>query len=294
MAEDTQTMGSIINDAVKEGIDFNPNSSPEPSAKPDVSKDSSPTTKESPVQKESTPTEGAKSAEQDDQESKIPAHLNPRFQQLYGEKKKLAQELEEARAALRDPRIVKFLARGQETTQEEQPKETPKRQALQLTPEQEEAIAELKERLGINQYDQVIKQLKSDNDKYAKEAEDKVFEAEEADLRKLANDYGLSYDEEVLPELTDWLTKNPSYQGLGAGSLKIAFNNAYFSKIGELERRKSNKLMIEEREKLKSNQTEPPVKVQSNEPARKHKKETDLVQDLIQQAGGVDGIDFSS
>src|SRR3990167_5097395 len=106
--------------------------------------------------------------------------------------------------------------------------------------------------LGLGDVESVIKSLKSQNESLRQKEEDKAFEAEEAELKKLSSDNGLDYDQEVHPELASWLQANPQFQGLGPGSLKFAFNNIYFGRLGELAERKKNLEMIKERDKLKA------------------------------------------
>lgn len=296
MAEETKTMDSIISDAQKEGIDFSgkeesPVTSPDTVAKPDAKVDSS--TKQTETTENSQTPAAEKSVEDQFKDSKLPAHLFPRFKELYAEKKSLSEQIKAKDALLNDPRIARLLAQGKEEVKE-QPKEVVKpNQNGQITDEQMAALTQLKSMLGLDQYEQVIKTLQKQNEELSKREEEKAFDAEETELKKLSSDNGLDYDNEVCPEMTAWLQKNPQFQGLGPGSLKFAFNNIYFSKLGELAERKKNLEMIKEQEKKKSGNVEAPSKSEKGKVAT-FKNDDDMIAALIKEAGGQENIDFNS
>lgn len=303
MAEpQTKTTDTIISDAMKEGIDFSGREetsepSPEPQPKPDVSKDSSPKVDASVTSKETPPAEGAKSVEEQFKESKLPAHLFPRFRELYAENKKIQEQLKAKEALLNDPRVARILAQSKEadeTKEEKEPAKTNHNQPNQITDEQQAALLQLKSMLGLDQYESVIAALQRQNEELSKREEDKAFDAEESELKKLSGEYGLDYDNEVYPELTDWLSKNKQFQGLGPGSLKFAFNNIYFSKLGELAERKKNLEMIEAQNKLKSGNVETPSKTEKGKVVKTFKNDDDMIASLVKDAGGLENIDFNA
>lgn len=296
MTEETKTMESIISDAQKEGIDYSQKEessqpSPESTAKPDAPKESSSKPVDKPAQ---MPPVGEKTVEEHFQESKLPAHLFPQFKDLYAKNRIYEKQLKEKDELLKDPRIARLLAQGQENTEEVKQEPAAKPQTNgQITDEQKVALEQLSSMLGIDKYAEVIKTLQRQNEELTKREEEKAFDSEESDLRKLSSEHGLDYDNEVYPELTAWLQKNKQFQGLGPGSLKFAFNNIYFSKMGELAERKKNLEMIQEQEKKKSGQVETPSKV--GKPAVKtFKNDDDMIASVIKDAGGLDNIDFHS
>lgn len=300
MPNETKTMDSIISDAQKEGIDFSGRedspASPEATAKPDVTPASSAEPKAiTDPSKSVTPQTGEKSVEEQFKDSKLPAHLFPRFKELYNEKKTLSEKVKAQEALLKDPRIVRLLAQGKDAPQEEVKESVkPIPPQGQFTEEQLAAFTQLKSMLGIDQYDSVIKTLQKQNEELSKREENKAFDAEESELKKLSTDYGLDYEQEVYPELSGWLSKNPQFQGLGPGSLKFAFQNVYFSRLGELAERKKNLEMIENQEKLKSGNVEAPNKAPKGKTVKTYKNDDDMIADLVKEAGGLEGIDFSA
>lgn len=294
MDNETKTMDTIISDAQKEGIDFNESSSSESQSKPDVTKESSSETKINTDEASKAPVV-EKTAETEFAESKLPAHLFPRFKELYSEKQRMSEKLKANEALLKDPRIARLLAQGKEV--EAAPKVEPKvdnQTNGQITDEQKAALAQLKSMLGLDQYEQVIESLKRQNEELSKREEDKAFDAEETELKKLSADNGLDYETEVYPQLSEWLSQNKQYQGLGPGSLKFAFNNVFFSKMGELAERKKNIEMMEKQKKLKSGNVETPAKSEKGKTPQTFRNDEEMIASLIKEAGGHENIDFNS
>lgn len=296
MSDTTKTMESIISDAQKEGIDYSGNessTSPETSAKPDVTQDSSSKT-EATTPSKSTLPEGEKSAEEAFKDSKLPAHLFPQFKDLFAKSRLMEKQLKEKDNLLKDPRIARLLAQGKDIKEEvKEPVKTVAPQG-QVTDEQKAALEQLKSMLGFDQFQQVINDLKKQNEELSKREEDKAFDAEESELKTLSTTHGLDYENEVYPELAEWLSKNPQFQGLGPGSLKFAFNNIYFPRLGELAERRKNLEMIQNQGKMKSGQVEAPNKSTSVKSPKTYKNDDEMIADLVKQAGGLEGIDFNS
>ncbi len=301
MENETKTVDSIISDAMKEGIDYSGRREETPaSSEPTPTKDVTPAPSakvEGQTNEVSKTPAAEKSVETEFAESKLPAHLFPRFKELYAEKKALDEKLKAQDAILKDPRVARLLAQGKLPEEVVAPKETPKPVAPQgqMNDEQKQALDQLRSMLGIDESKALIEELKRKNEELSKREEDKAFDAEEVELKKLASENGLDWDSEVHPELTKWLHANKQFQGFGPGILKFAFNNVFFSRMGELAERKKNLEMIEQQRKLKSGNAETPSKTGKPNPAVKtYKNDDDMIQDLVRQAGGLDNIDFNA
>ena len=286
------TIQTIMDNAVKEGIDYS-HDAKDQEGETDDKVAPSPTKPESskePSSKDDVKTPESQQAEPD--WSKIPAHLHPMTKELLDEKRKLRASLQEKESLLKDPRIARMLAQGAEAEDEES--KAPATNDQQLTPEQVQALEQLKSLLGITGMPDVVKQLQKQNEDLITREENRLFDEEEKNLQSSSEQYGLDYKDEVGPAITQWFKDNPRFQGLGPGTLTIAFNSIYFPKISELQERAANLKLIKEQKKAKAGNSESPSKKGETS---KSKLTGDPARDMMiltEEAGGLDNIDFNA
>src|SRR3990167_9321550 len=303
MDNDTKTMDSIISEATKDGIDFGINKSkPSPVSESTPEKDapleSSPKAEETKVESTKVAETGEQSVDKAFQESKLPAHLFPRFKEVYEEKKKLQEQLKSKDALLADPRIVRLLAQKngqveQVTSKSEKPDVMPELNFNgNETEDQKVALQQLSKMLGLDKVQSIIDTLEKRNQELESEKETEAFDREETEIKKLSNDFGLDYETEVYPALSEWLTKNAKFQGLGPGTLKFAFNNVFFSRMGELEERKANLKMIEEQKKRKQGNAEVSSKSEKSNASPLKGDIADITEQILKESGGLENVTY--
>lgn len=279
--------GSLMEQALKEGIATDDVvDTPVTQDAPAESSPAKESVETAPAPKESE-SPAAKTDELD--WSKVPAHLHPVSKQLLDEKRELRKMLAEKEALLKDPRITRLLAGQKETESPKVEEKQPPKQEQTL--EQREAIEKLREVLGISNYSEVsktIEQLKQRNEELTKKETERAFEQEESTLHKRADEFGLDWETEVEPELTAWFQKNPQFQGLGPGSISLAFNAVYFDRIGELKERAATKKLIQERDKLKTASSESPQRTGVAAPKKLPGNMRQHLEDTIKAGGGIE------
>lgn len=223
----------------------------------------SPAAKE--VQPAATPSKDVKPAEGELSEpdwSKLPAHMHPTVKGIMEERKRDREKLRQLEATLKDPKIARMLAKGE-------PQEAPRVQQTttsneaQPPDEQKAAVEQLRKLLGLDSVQQEMEKLQKRNAELTERETEAAFDKEEADLKAKAAEFGLDWESEVTPQIAEWFEKNPSFRGLGPGSIKIAFNNTFFDKMGELQERAANLKLIKAQQEQKKVATESPQKVSS-------------------------------
>lgn len=206
----------------------------------------------------------------------------------------------------KDPEIQKYLKRQEETlakrvTAEYQHKlellqakldaiskpsnELPKDQvdaAMQLA-EILDRVPGFKDKLGLTRIQELESQLKSLT---SREAE-KAFESELTEVLDTAAKYGMNKDE-VEDELREFISSDPIFSKLdySHGTVKAAFRNRYFDKLGELKERELAKQQLEQKEKLKKAGSETNGTATNVVETKPKSMKTHLA-NLIQRGGGV-------
>lgn len=293
MSEEIKTTDSIISEAMKEGIDFGPQSSEAP-AKQDVKTESSPKTEAKEAEPTNTAKTGEPSVEEAFKESKLPAHLFPRFKEMSEANRKLKEELKNKDEQLKDPRIARLFAQKEEKAEQVETKAEQKKSVpTETTDEQKAALVELKKALGVDKYEEVIAQLQEERNKQREDAFNKELDSKESEIKKWSEDNGLDYSEEVQPWFGDWLTQNPEFKGLGKATYQAAWNAYKAENISELVERKKNLEMIKERDKKRSGNAETPSG-EKNAPSKTYRNDDEHILDLIKEAGGAENIDWNA
>lgn len=236
----------------------------EASHKEDVKQEAAPSpakevTPTAPSSKDVKPAEG-ELAEPD--WNKLPAHMHPTVKGIMEERKRDREKLRQAEAMLKDPRVARMLAKGE-------PQEAPKQVQTSASkesnlPEEQKAAAEqLIKILGLDGIQQQVAKLQERNAELTNRETEAAFDKEEEQLKTQASEYGLDWESEVMPQVAEWFEKNPSFRGLGPGSIKIAFESTFFGKMGELQGRAANLKLIKAQQEKSKVGTESPQKVSS-------------------------------
>jgi len=209
-----------------------------------------------------TPPAGTKPAPKEDggevDWSKVPAHLHPFTKTLLEEKKAMKAQLSEKEKLLSDPRVLKLFAQKQ-AAEEPKVEQRQQEQLEKLDPQSEADLNKLKRMLGLDKLDglnKTVGELQAQNAKLTEREETRLMDAEESELKTKAEGFGLDWDSEVAPSIIQWFKDNPSFQGLGPGTLKVAFNNIHAERIGEWSERAANLKLIKEQEAKRKGTTE--------------------------------------
>lgn len=173
------------------------------------------------------------------------------------------------------------------------------RQGQQLTQEQESALEQIftmalgsekvskmiAQKYGLDRLDEVHKGFSSFKENW----EGQQYEAEMKDVLKSAKDLGLDQDE-VEEELREHVTNHPFFASKDyfKGGVWAAFRDKYWDRRGELQERAGNLKKIQERERLKSGQTQSPADTTTKADAALPKDEVARNVEIIRRAGGLD------
>ena len=173
------------------------------------------------------------------------------------------------------------------------------RQGQQLTQEQESALEQIftmalgsekvskmiAQKYGLERLDEVHKGFSSFKENW----EGQQYEAEMKDVLKSAKDLGLDQDE-VEEELREHVTNHPFFASKDyfKGGVWAAFRDKYWDRRGELQERAGNLKKIQERERLKSGQTQSPADTTTKADAALPKDGVARNVEIIRRAGGLD------
>lgn len=280
---------SLMDQALKEGISVDGGKPSEPQTPPVVSKqdvkaESSPAQSKETVASAKESVSPAKESDEPDM-TKVPLHLHGATKELLDERKRLREELRQAKELSKDPRVIRALAAQKEAVEEAPAKES---KETKQSYEEREALDRLKEMLGINGVPELVKDLKRQNDELNQRESDRAFEQAEKKLVDRAAEFSLDFETEVEPAIATWLKANPHFQGIGPAVLDIAFESVFFNRIGELKERAINSKLIKERDEKKRQGTESPqgslraVEKSKSPHMRGH------IEELIRDGGGIE------
>lgn len=269
----------LIEAATKEGIDFN--GPPLPSreeAKVGDEKSVSPA--ETPKPKE-TATVGEKTAQPEASEDNLPFHKHPRFKQILTENKSFKKQLEDMRRQY-DERLQQMQRPAEPQIPDEQ-----KQAVLQLARIFKQ-VPEFAKELGLDQ----IEAMRKENDELKSSHIKESYTKEKKDILDYVQKLGYDSDE-VQDEINEAYGLD-DIANYSPGSYRVAFRDLFWDRMDELKERAINLKQIEEKKKLKSGNSEIPSQP-TQKAARKLSGNTaEDIAALIDEAGGVENIDFNS
>lgn len=118
-------------------------------------------------------------------------------------------------------------------------------------------------------------------------------QAEMDDVLKSAKDLGLDGDE-VQSELEAYVEENPFFASkeYQKGAIWAAFKDKYWDRVGELRTKQENKKRIEERDRLRSGQTQTSAPGNAGE-GKLPEKGGDRFAELVKRAGGMKNVNWA-
>lgn len=212
----------------------------------------------------------------------VPFDKHPRWQQLQRERKSERQELENLKRQYAEQKGYLDAMRYQG------------QQKGQLTPEQQEQQRQLeylvemlanplKEKLGLSKYDKLETQFNELSNSW----QSSQAESEMNQVLSKVKDLGLD-PEEVRSEIEEAIGNHPMYAETTYrnGAIRAVFRDLYWDRRGELAERAVNQETIKKKEALRRGQTQTPSAAGTRPGSIKP-------DDLLKEAGGVGGIDFT-
>ena len=210
-----------------------------------------------------------------------------RFKELTESNRKYKEQLDQFQREMSELRGFKDSMLAQRT------------QGPTLTQEQESALEQIfTMALGSDKVSKMIAQkyglerldsLHKDYSSFKENWEGQQYEGEMKDVLKSAQDLGLDPDE-VEEELREHVNSHPFFadKNYFKGGVWAAFRDKYWDRRGELSERAENLKKIEERERLKSGQTQTPADTTTKADAALPPEGIARNVEIIRRAGGLD------
>lgn len=182
----------------------------------------------------------------------VPFDQHPRFKALYKQNKDFERKLADY-----DRRYQETLEKLNQTLAQRNTPQTPLTQeALQ----EEQALAMLRQKLGLDKFDQTSQRaesLEQELESLRNERTTSEFNSEFDQMLDIATKAGLD-KEEVAQEMADYIDSHPvlSQMSYAKGAVMMAFRDKYWDRMGELKEREQNLKLIQERDKKKAANSE--------------------------------------
>lgn len=198
------------------------------------------------------------------------------------EAEQFRKEIAELRG-FRDAMLAQQNRQGQQQLTQEQ--ESALEQIFSMALRSDKVSKMIAQKYGLDRLDEVHKGFSSFKENW----EGQQYEAEMKDVLKSAKDLGLDQDE-VEEELREHVTNHPFFaeKNYFKGGVWAAFRDKYWDRRGELQERAENLKKIEERERLKSGQTQTPADTTTKADAALPKDGVARNVEIIRRAGGMD------
>lgn len=287
----------MVDENSSETLDLQTNPNEEVTDGPDTSQQGETAAPPAAQEKETAPA-GEQQAEQTPKQPETNGEVSSpgvdkRISQLTGQKRELANQLRQQQAIIDELRgSVQTLQTG--FGNQRQPQQQP------VSMEQQQAIAQLKQMMGMDKFDGLadeLKSLKEQNQQLSKQNQERLFDQEEQRIDATIKEKGLGDPNDIKDQIEDFINSNKflaqskTQPGVFEAALDMMMARGMFGDLGQ---RAAAKEMVQKQNEAIKGRSERGTQASAAKGKVDPKKGVQATTaDLIDQLGGLDSIDMS-